>query len=399
MDRKRILMMIAVPVFLMIVALFASKSGGARESIEKVERSEKGSGSRQEELQYELEDGTQGKITLDVPEQVFTGKQVRDNLERAAGRLEEELIKICPDFPKVDTNLALPDLLEDIPVGISWNSDNPLILNSSGEIGAEVSEEGEEVVLSAELNLQDEKLTFERTLVVYPKRARTLSEKLLAQIRAVNQEEDRDYYYLPDKVGTTAVRWLTKPDHTMIYMLLLSGVVAACLFVKKYQDAQKKKIVRSEQMQEDYPEVVSKFLLLVGAGLSIRSTFARIASDYAKDKEERAYHRYIYEEITITSNEIARGVSEIKAYDNFGKRCAVNCYRTMAILLAQSLRKGSSQVLEQLEREAQEAFTERKRSARVKGEKAATKLLVPMAMMLFVVLIIIMVPACLSFGI
>ena len=48
-------------------------------------------------------------------------------------------------------------------------------------------------------------------------------------------------------------------------------------------------------------------------------------------------------------------------------------------------------------KEALEAWDERKRKARVMGETAATKLLVPMIMMLAVVMAIIMIPAFLSF--
>ena len=50
-----------------------------------------------------------------------------------------------------------------------------------------------------------------------------------------------------------------------------------------------------------------------------------------------------------------------------------------------------------LEKEALEAWDERKRKARVLGEAAATKLLFPMVLMLLVVMAIIMVPAFLSF--
>ena len=50
-----------------------------------------------------------------------------------------------------------------------------------------------------------------------------------------------------------------------------------------------------------------------------------------------------------------------------------------------------------LEQEALDAWDERKRKARVLGEAAATKLLLPMVMMLAVVMEIIMIPAFLSF--
>ena len=44
-----------------------------------------------------------------------------------------------------------------------------------------------------------------------------------------------------------------------------------------------------------------------------------------------------------------------------------------------------------------EAFEERKRYARVQGETAAAKLLIPMVLQLVIVLIILIVPACISF--
>ena len=59
--------------------------------------------------------------------------------------------------------------------------------------------------------------------------------------------------------------------------------------------------------------------------------------------------------------------------------------------------KSAAQIKEILEKEALEAWDERKRKARVLGETAATKLLVPMVMMLAVVMAIIMIPAFLSF--
>ena len=52
---------------------------------------------------------------------------------------------------------------------------------------------------------------------------------------------------------------------------------------------------------------------------------------------------------------------------------------------------------ELLECEAREVFAERKMMVRQEGEKAGTKLLLPMILMLGIVIFIIMVPAVLSF--
>ena len=65
--------------------------------------------------------------------------------------------------------------------------------------------------------------------------------------------------------------------------------------------------------------------------------------------------------------------------------------------MSQNLRRGNRRLLEVLERESTEAFEERKRYARVQGETAAAKLLIPMVLQLVIVLIILIVPACISF--
>ena len=91
--------------------------------------------------------------------------------------------------------------------------------------------------------------------------------------------------------------------------------------------------------------------------------------------------------------EMESGVSESEAYRRFGERCGQAKYKTFATLLIQNLQKGSRQMADMLERESTEAWEERKRKARVLGEAAATKLLVPMIMMLIVVMAIVMIPA------
>ena len=92
-----------------------------------------------------------------------------------------------------------------------------------------------------------------------------------------------------------------------------------------------------------------------------------------------------------------RDINLREAYRRFGERCGQAKYKTFATLLIQNLQKGSRQMADMLERESTEAWEERKRKARVLGEAAATKLLVPMIMMLIVVMAIVMIPAFMSF--
>ena len=129
--------------------------------------------------------------------------------------------------------------------------------------------------------------------------------------------------------------------------------------------------------------------------MTARRAFQKIGSDYLKNRPKT--ERYAYEAIVIACHEMESGVAELEAYRRFGERCGQIKYKTFSTLLIQNLQKGSRRMAEMLEREALEAWEERKRKARVLGEAAATKLLVPMIMMLAVVMAVVMIPAFLSF--
>ena len=66
-------------------------------------------------------------------------------------------------------------------------------------------------------------------------------------------------------------------------------------------------------------------------------------------------------------------------------------------MLLQNRQKGNDKLLTMLQNEAEKAFAERQRRARITGNEAGTKLLMPMAMMLVVVLMIVLFPAVVSF--
>ena len=170
---------------------------------------------------------------------------------------------------------------------------------------------------------------------------------------------------------------------------------AFLVYTGKDHDLKKEVGKREREMLLDYPEVVSKLTLLIGAGLTLRSAFEKVAMDY----KNRTYGRQSFacEEMLITVYRMRSGVSEYEAYLDFGKRCAVKRYTKLGALFSQNIKKGSLGLLPELEKEVHDAFEERKANARKRGEEAGTMLLLPMALMLSVVMIIVIVPAFLSF--
>ena len=119
--------------------------------------------------------------------------------------------------------------------------------------------------------------------------------------------------------------------------------------------------------------------------------------DYRKKRNHGLPESPLYEEVSRVQRELDGGVFEAEAYEHFGRRCRRQEYTRLITLLIQNLRKGSNELLLQLKRESGVAASERMDQARIRGEQASTKLMLPMMLMLFVVMLLVMVPAYLSF--
>ena len=179
------------------------------------------------------------------------------------------------------------------------------------------------------------------------------------------------------------------------YFLLLVLFAAGVIYWGRARELDQRLEARKRELLLDYPEIVNKLALYMGAGMTIRNAFMKMGEDYKRQREVKK--RYVYEEILITCYELQGGKSETEAYDHFGKRCQVQTYIKLSALLSQNIRKGSNDLLRMLRQEAGNAFVQRKNLAKKLGEEAGTKLLLPMMMMLCIVMVIIMIPAYFSF--
>ena len=221
-------------------------------------------------------------------------------------------------------------------------------------------------------------------------------KELREAIEKYNEEkEDPDYYYLPDQWDGQKLIWQKSGDRTGSLLASLAFFAAFVVMLKKAKEQQEEMAKRAEQLLMDYPSLIMKFTLLIQAGMTARKVFQKMSTDYMRNRPKTG--RYAYEAIIIMCHEMDSGIAELEAYRRFGERCGQMKYKTFSTILIQNLQKGSHRMADLLEKEALEAWDERKRKARVLGETAATKLLVPMVMMLAVVMAIIMIPAFLSF--
>lgn len=349
-------------------------------------------------LTVETEDGESEQVEIRVPEEKQSPEEIRDTLEEKAAELEEKILGKNESLQCVEWNLELLDSFDDSPVTVVWSSDRPEILSWEGKIGTAAEPEGSMVTLRASLYLEEETYEVTYDVRVFPsKEQAAIGERLQEKGDTLNEEQPGETYRLPEELDGKKLTWYQENGGTGQNLCLLLLAAAALGAVSAGQRKEEKHKKRQQELLRRYPELLSKTHLLLAAGLSLRKVFERLAADYRREKKRTGKLQASGEEILRTWYEMENGVLEQDAFAHFGERCGISEYKSFALLLAQNQKKGGHLLPQLLETEVQDAFEARKRQARIAGEKAAVKLALPMGMMLIVVLVIIMVPALLSF--
>ena len=206
---------------------------------------------------------------------------------------------------------------------------------------------------------------------------------------------DKDTIILPKIVQDFRVIYKDRKDFTFLLMPII-GILTAILLEAKDKEEEKEKIKRRIRLLElDFAQIISKILLYVSSGMTIRNSMIRLAENYQRSfkNDENKEKRVAYEELVVVKNKLASGYSEIGAYEEMAKNINMRTYTRFLNIIIQSIKNGNKDLKNILNMEVQDALYERKQNAKKLGEEAATKLVLPLMLMLSVIMVVIMVPA------
>ena len=383
----------------LLAAVTALTEGDKKETVKLLARPSVGN----EKEDYQLNvayDGIEGTIEVSLNERRLSFEEAQEYF----GRGQEELIRSLEEgngsLDSVSEDLYLPDSVLGGALDVVWRSgdrqfirdDGTLVEENCGNIGVS----GQVVLMLAAMSVQDYKAELEIPIcIVCPE----LSEQE-AKLELIREEVERaavgselsEVVELPAEVAGKRVEYYRLAKKSWWKFIVL-GVMAAMAYVLSgRQKAQKEKEKREKELQLAYAPIITKFTLLVGAGITIKGAWEKLVSDYKKGTKKNS----AYEEMLKVYNEMQNGLSEGQAYVAFGKRCKLSPYVKFGNLLEQNLRKGTRGLMERLEHEVWEAFEERKALAYRLGDEASTKLLLPMVLSLGIVIAFCVVPAFLN---
>lgn len=400
---SRVLLMIFSGNLLAIALTISSRYGGTLQEEGFILRKPYGEGAVTTVLEASDKAGEVigSDIALEVKEQKYEEKE----LQVLAKELEDILPMIIlgnnasQDAVSQDLNLIRSHA--DYPFSIGWESDAYEIVDMDGRVKNEELKEKAVVVLTAIFQYEEFKQYITLPFVVVPriydfqeKWNRSLKEELEKQEKA---QAFTDKLILPNQVGGYEVEWkeIKEDDGGLLLLLLAAG--GMLLFVMEDKKLHEMAKNRNNQLLMDYPMLVQKLVLYMGAGMTTRNAFTKICKETHSTGSSKQ-KRFLLEEMLLACHEMDSGISETSAYELFGKRCRLPQYTKLVSLLSQNLKRGSSSLQASLREEAKNAFEERKNMARKLGEEAGTKLLLPMMLMLMVVMVLIILPAYFSFA-
>lgn len=338
-----------------------------------------------------------------IQEQVYTAQQLKEKMKEASDYVSKHITGKNKSLNEVRLPLDFTTKLSDNAVRISYYPKHTEIIDSSGFVqNEEVEEAGFLTQITVRFTYREEQQEDTYSLLVLPPQL-TASQKASRKIKQILEKlelSDRSAKVVRVPAALEGVSISMKEEKDSKPYLIGFIVAAGILLCFREEENLKQEVKqRDRQLMIDYPTLINKLVLLLGAGMTLKGSIIQITDDYQHSLKQGGKKRYLQEELLASVHELEAGVPEPKVYQNLGKRLRLTPYCKLTTLMVQNLTKGASNLLVMLEQEESTAFETRKEMARRMGEEAGTKLLIPMMILLMVVLMLIMYPAIVNFRI
>jgi len=176
----------------------------------------------------------------------------------------------------------------------------------------------------------------------------------------------------------------------MAVLFLLIGV-GGSVYTVLYFIGHTKQLVdrRREECEFEFPNAISKMALLVNSGVILHDAWNLVAFG-----KEGVFYRMMREACERMDN----GVSDSVAIHDFGVQSNSGDVKKFATALIQNAERGGGELSIFLANQSSELWNHRRQIALQRGEKAASALLAPIALMLVGVMLIIIAAAMQSFS-
>lgn len=185
--------------------------------------------------------------------------------------------------------------------------------------------------------------------------------------------------------GGAIISLLLSGDATGLVLGLGLGLLVPIALIKDLHGKVQK---RDQQILMELPELLSKMMLLVGAGETVQRALLHCVERKGADTEHP-----LYRELRQTVAEWESGFSFQQAFEHLSKRCGIQEMTVFTTTVLLNMRRGGSDFVMALRELSQTLWGKRTSISRTRGEQASSKLVFPMALILLTVIVLVGAPA------
>lgn len=400
---KRLTLANVIVVFVCIVSITL---GMKEESNRVISKPEYYDGSKNMDIVVDI-DNTKGDLSDEEKEvikenisiTVETSKMTKESFDKLVDEVVEYIYEELPgDNDSVNEIIHPINMVTTYPsnseVSITWITDEEGYIDSRGNI-TEVPKAGDEVVeLLAIIGCHGYETMVSINICILQRDlsgVELLKEFIKISVDEQNKDTENKTIELPDEIAGIKLTYPVKKDDTRLVLFMLLGIGGAIVVVfgRDYEIKKRAQKVR-QSMEREYPHIVAKLTLLMKAGMNITRAWRKLSSDgggcdYGDDN--------IYELMGMSVKEMDSGISVSECVRSFAIKTQCEPYIRLSTYINQNMSKGTGAILDILELEMLKASSERKNEILRAGEKASTKMVFPMMLLLMIVLAITIIPA------
>lgn len=395
MEKKEIKKIIIVFLGVALLALLKDLSGGILQENNVIKRGDIGESAQEALFHLKIEgDKKAYPYGLEILPVKVTEEQAKEYFKEAKKEIRSQT--------EVDNGqVNIKESYVDDLVLAEWKFTPHGYIDSSGYIDREKMNE-DKMLINATVTLvcgayEDE---FEYSISLEKNVSET--EQVFSMIDEIVQKqmvkEGVDKIQLPENVGGKNLYWKEEKEYLVVKVLLLEiSVIVLLIFLRKGEEREEKKKLK-EKLEYEYPDIVNQLCVLLGAGMTTRQAWFRIAKQY-QDKKSSVLmeENLLYESIVYMVHRLSEGETERVAYEKFAEEIDVPCFRRLMRALIVNMEKGSLGIYAYLEGEEKQAYETRLLRAKKMGEETSTKLLVPLMLQMILIMAVVLFPAMIGF--
>ena len=217
------------------------------------------------------------RIEIPVTKRTYSIDEANEAIKKG---LEEILLTLPGEnssLQNITTDLNLTNEISDLGLSVRWDFGESELIDILGNVHNENLKENRNIDIEVSLSYETYEESYIIPITVCPKILsddERLLKELIDKIANVDKESaQKDGYILPDTYEGKRLIYHYGEAFNFNIIPIMGTVIAILLYLQDKEKERRSTEKRKRELMKDYPDIVSKLIVFIGAGLSVRQSW------------------------------------------------------------------------------------------------------------------------------